>query len=45
MTVAFAVALAVAWSVQVMDLIEREKKKETIASKRVNNNIIAVRLL
>jgi hypothetical protein len=27
MTVAFAVALAVAWSVQVMDLIEREKKR------------------
>ena len=26
MTVAFAVALAVAWSVQVMDLIEREKR-------------------
>ena len=44
MTVAFAIALAVAWSVQVMDLIEREKKK-TIASKRVNNNVIAVRLL
>ena len=44
MTVAFAVALAVAWSVQVMELIEREKK-ETIASKGVNNNIIAVRLL
>jgi len=44
MTVAFAVALAVAWSVQVMDLIEREKK-ETIASKPVNNSIIAVRLL
>jgi hypothetical protein len=27
MTVAFAVALAVAWSVQVMELIEREKKR------------------
>jgi hypothetical protein len=30
MTVAFAVALADAWSVQVMDLIEREKKKQLL---------------
>ena len=30
MTVAFAVALAVAWSVQVMDLIEREKEKKQL---------------